>query len=104
MEGYNYQIANEIYIDSLKRKLSEAIADMIANEEQKGEFIYVNFHKYDTVFMEVARIFNCDIEYIQEKYMCLEEVTSKRYTIRIKPSNKFNVVRTKKKIYLDDEW
>lgn len=105
MEGYNYQIAYEIYIESLKRRLSETIADMIVNQVEKSEFIYVNFQKYDNIFTEVARLLNCDIEYIEEKYISMEQVVSKKYMLHIQPSNIFNNVRTKMKVFMiDDTW
>jgi hypothetical protein len=97
MAEFNLQFAEEYYTNCIKAKLREAISDMIVNKRASYEFIYIDFVKYDSVFMEIARDFNCDIDYIEQLHPLIE---FKRYMLRIKPSSTlFNHVRTKKEVY-----
>jgi len=99
MEGYNFTEAHEHYTGFLRTKLADTLSSMIVNETKTAEFIYVNFKTFDTLFMEAARRFNCDITYIEQIYMALGEVAHQKYMIMIQPSSRFNNVRTKKEVH-----
>ena len=99
MPEYNTALAKDYYTACLTTKLREVIADMIVNKKEVSKFLSVDFQTYDTVFMEVARDFNCDIDYIEQFHPL---INLKRHFLRIKPSELFNHVRTKREAYTSD--
>lgn len=99
MEGYNFTEAHEHYTGFLRTKLADTLSSMIVNETKSAEFMYVNFKAFDSLFMEAARRFNCDITYIEQVYMALGEVANRKYILVIKPSSIFNNVKTKKEVH-----